>query len=488
MSTYSVPGQGISSGLGYGTAQVGVAPLAPLLLYPATNSAVDVTDTTWTWLFASPLGIGQGAYAIRFMLPSVGAWMYWSGSSLQTAEYWISSGTSSSTITAGLANGNLYAWQVATKDANGMIGPYSRTSFVTGSPIPVVTVTGPTGTLTVGNQTLTWVNSDVAQVQTWQVIVYTAAQFGAGGFSPGSSPYVWSSGVNAGSVSSATLPALPTGTFYAYVQIAGPFGETSDWSYLELVYSYSAPEQPTLSATYDTSNNTVALVVTGHDTGGLVGETTATVFRSLDGGSTWTAVSTFTNLAVPADDQVVDGTDPTPSASQTEGSLPTTSYYAVITGPSGITSIPSATETVTPSFPTGSFGWTFLYSAAGGTYNTTLQPMITTMTQTQPVRGGLHLILGDPEPLYLLDVVGSRTLKLTAVTVAVDDWVALRAFLQGAAVNCYVTNVYGLVGFFMVTPDGYSTEQAPGSTVSTLRTTTFELVETATLPTEGAGT
>lgn len=468
---------------GLGAASAGVAPLAPVLVSPANNSTSDLTDTTFTWQFQSLSGLSQGAFSIRFMQPSSGVWMYWTGSGLSTIETWISSSSQSVTITSGLSNGALYAWQVAAQDTNGVSSPWSQSSFVTGSPVPSVTVTGPTGTQTVGSVTLTWVNSDVVQVTFWQVIVYTAAQVAAEGFSPGSAPWVWNSGLTAGAASSCPLPNLGTGTYYAYVQITNQYNETSAWADLELVFSYTTPEQPTLTASLQ-SNNTVVLTVVGHDTGGLVGHTEATVYRSLDGGNTWAAVSSFTDVSLPSSDQTASETDPTPWASQVEGPYETTYYYAVVIGPDGILSPRSTTVGVTEPTFSGSQGWTFLDNTTG---SFTVQPMVTNFSQAQPVRAGYHEIIGNPYPVRVLDVVGSRKLKIEITTLAVDDWQAVLTMLQ-SGYQLYITNVYGLVGIFDLDPEGYDSQQQPGSTAATIRLTTFSVTEVAVVSTTGSGT
>jgi len=478
-----------SVGLGYGSAVVGVAPLAPLLLTPGDNSASDLTHTTFSWLFGSPLGLSEGAYAIRFMIPSTGTWTWWDAftGQMSATEVFNSGSVQDVTVTAGLLNGYQYAWQVATLDQNGVPSPYSATSFVTGSPLPTVTITGPLGLLSEGVQLLTWINGSVVQIQSYQVIIYTPAQVAAPGFEAGQPPWVWNPGLGGPigrPASYQLLTPLPAGTFVAYVQTTNAFGQSSLWASLDLTYSYTAPAQPTLTGTLQPSG-AVSLTVTGHDTGGLVGFTYASVYRSLDGGNTWTLVPTFNGIPLPFSGQQATSVDLEPYGSQPEGALPTIYYYAVVTAPifGSIVSPRSAALEIATG-PVGTYGWVFQDVTE---YSFTLEPMITALSQSQPVRGGLHSVLGDPDPQYEIDVVGSRTLKLTAVTTAVDDWLALRQMLQSAFV-IYISNIYGLAGYFQLGPSGYSTEQPPGSASSTLRTTTFEMVEVATVSGTGPGT
>jgi hypothetical protein len=482
--------RGRALGLGYAVGSVGTPPYAPQLVSPADNSTSDLTDTTWEWTFLSPTGLTQATYAIRFMLTSTTQWMWWNGTGLVSYEVLLSSTSQSVTIPSGvLLNGNSYTWAVRVGDTSGALSPYSQPSLVTGAATPTVDITGPSGTQTVGSVTLTWLNQNVTNVASWQVIVYTQAQTTASGFLAGSSPWVWNSGIVLGAASSAVLPSLPVGTFVAYVQISSSSqGLKSAWTPWTIVFSYTAPAQPTLTATYDTSNQTVALVL--GLAAGFPASSYGSVYRSTDGGSTWTVLSSFDLLTLTSGATSLDGTDYTPLATQDPGTgFPTVSYYGVIVGPGGTVSPRSATQTVQPSFPmqpgqAPNPGWTFLDAT---TYAHTWQPIIQKMHQDQVVRSGVHLVLGDPQPVFIYDVMQSRTLKLTAVTLAETDWVDLLQMLQSLHV-LYVTNVYGLVGFFELDSSGYSMDQEIGSVAATIRKTTFTLIETFRLPTEGAGT
>ena len=321
----------------------------------------------------------------------------------------------------------------------------------------------------------------------WQVIVYTQAQTQAAGFTPGQSPWVWNTGVVNGSASSVQLPNLPTGIFYAYIQITSSLGQSSAWTSWELDYSYTQPPQPTLTGTYNASNQTVTLNL--GDSAGFPASSFGSVYRSNDGGNTWTVVSTFDLVALTSGGTVQTETDYTPNPSQDPGSFSDIDYYGVIVGPGGIVSPRSATLTLTPTFPASVPGWTFL-QASGPGYDSVpeyWQPMITEFTQTQPIRGGLHTVLGLETQIQTYDVLGGRTLKLKAITLAETDWVNLRSMLQSTYL-LYLTNVYGLVGYFTVDPTGYSTVQQPGSIAATIRETTFTLIEAQVVPNEGAGT
>lgn len=476
---------GTSAATGYGQPKVGIPPLTPSILAPSANAVVDLSTAQFQWTYTSPQGLAQGGYALRFMAQQATTWSWYDAATSSLVSYEVFNPSSAQTATPGippLQNGLIWSWEVAVEDTNGLPSPYSLPFLVTGSPTPVVTPTQPTGTLTTGSQTLVWVNSNIIQMASWQVIVYTQAQTQATGFTPGQSPWVWNTGVVNGSASSVQLPNLPAGIFYAYIQITSSLGQSSAWTSWELDYSYTQPPQPTLTGTYNASTQTVTLNL--GDSAGFPASSFGSVYRSNDGGNTWTVVSTFDLVPLTSGGTVQTETDYTPNPSQDPGSFSNIDYYGVIVGPGGIVSPRSATLTLTPTFPASVPGWSFLDATD---YQTTWQPMITEFTQTQPIRGGLHTVLGLETQVQTYDVLGGRTLKLKAITLAETDWVSLRAMLQSMHI-LYLTNVYGLVGFFTVDPTGYSTVQQPGSIAATIRETTFTLIEIATLPGEGAGT
>lgn len=483
---------GIAVASGYGRGKAGVPPLTPSLLAPIANAVADLSTTAFTWTFVSPQGLTQAGYALRFMAQQSTTWSWYDASTSSLVPYEVFNSSTAQTATPGippLANGTIWSWEVAVQDTNGLPSPYSLPFLVTGSPTPTVTPTAPTGTLTTGAQTLVWVNSNIIQMQSWQVIVYTQPQTTAGGFVAGKSPWVWTTGVTNGSASSVALPNLPTGIFYAYIQITSSLGQSSAWTSWELDYSYTQPAQPTLTGSYNSTNQTVSLTLTGHDSAPLLGNTSGSVYRSNDGGSTWTLVSTFDEVPLPSSGESATETDFTPNPSQDPGSYSTVYYYGVVIGPSGIVSPRSTTLSVTPTFPAGTSGWNFL-QASGPGYNSIpeyWQPYIVEFSQTQPIRGGLHTVLGLTTQIQTYDVLGGRVLKLKAETLAETDWVSLRSMLASTYM-LYVTNVYGLVGYFTVDPKGYETTQQPGSIAATIRETTFTLVEAQVVPNEGAGT
>jgi hypothetical protein len=481
---------GPSASSGVVTYTVGVPPYIPTILTPAEQSVVDLTTQAVSWTYSSPTGLPQASYALMVLVGGLTTWQWFDAATNSLVATETFNPLTTQSVVPGspvLQNGNTYSLAVAVKDSSGTASAYSATTVVTGSPTPVVVPTGPSGTLTAGAQTLQWLNQQVTVVASWQVVLYTLTQTQASGFSPGASPWVYNSGVVLGSSNSAPLPAVGVGSYVAYIQITAQLGNSSAWTSWDLTYSYTAPAQPTLTATYEAATQTVNLTLTGADTGSLLGQTSGSVYRSLDGGSTWSVVSTFDQVPLPATSESATEVDNTPAGS--DGVPTSIEYYGVVIGPNNTLSPRSGTVSVTPTSPPSTMGvdqpgWFFRY---GASYASQVTPRITTFDQSQPQRAGAHEILGSGIYIYTYDVVGGRTLDFTAVTETDAEWTALRAWLQAgtAGINTYIVNTDGLVGFFSLVVGSYKSTILMGTSI---RTITFSVIETGYLPSEGAGT
>jgi hypothetical protein len=100
--------------------------------------------------------------------------------------------------------------------------------------MPVVTVTAPTGTIVTATPTATWTytgDTDFGSQQRYQVKVFTAAQYGAGGFNPATSTPFYDSGEVVTSATATTIGPLSNAiTFKAYVRAAQNVNGASHWS------------------------------------------------------------------------------------------------------------------------------------------------------------------------------------------------------------------------------------------------------------------
>jgi hypothetical protein len=192
---------------------------------------------------------------------------------------WNSGATQSYTFpSASFFDGNIYQWAVATQDANGT-GPASAYWTINAQGIPTVTVTQPSGTIATADPIVAWsVSYPSGATQTsYRVVIYTAAQYGVSGFTPGVSPSTYDTGqVGSAFQTTLDLSAIPlylanTTSYRAYVQVTETGGQFSNWAYSAFTVSFSAPNTPTITATaeldpiYDTEYPTIVLAIQGND-------------------------------------------------------------------------------------------------------------------------------------------------------------------------------------------------------------------------------
>lgn len=153
---------------------------------------------------------------------------------------------------------------------------------IEGNDWPTATVTAPTGTIYPGvsGPKVTFTYSDLAAesdpMLQYQIKIFSAAQYGAGGFSPDTSASTWDSGIvqqyaaAGSSLSIQTTANLVSGTTYkAYVlvwQTVDSRVSSSGWAIgPTFVESILAPAQPTLTATADDANRRITLAFQGRD-------------------------------------------------------------------------------------------------------------------------------------------------------------------------------------------------------------------------------
>lgn len=233
----------------------GLVPYVPVLLTPILGGYVDANASggvTFTWRHSAPLNAPQTGGTLRYK-PSGGS--YTSATLSTSSSYTLPAAT--------LTNGITYYWSVQTNDSSGS-GPWSSDfTFVTAA-APSVTVSGPTGTSTSQQPTVAWSNSiSGGYVQsTYRVVTYSAAQYSAGGFTPGSGPSLDDSGAVTATATSYTVATLlPPGTAVrSYVQVTQtPGGQASAWQYTGYTVGTSdLPPTPTITATVTTDSATLS--------------------------------------------------------------------------------------------------------------------------------------------------------------------------------------------------------------------------------------
>lgn len=183
----------------------------------------------------------------------------------------------------------------------------------TASTAPTVTVDYPADpTTTTTRPTVSWTYTDAegdAQV-TWKVKVFSAAQYGAGGFNPDTSTATWS-GTGRILVNAVKIPIdLDNATYRAYVQVEDTSHLLSTWAYKQWVQNVTRPVAPTITATPSSNPlNGIALVVTWPGTLPDANIRVGVQYRDADEGSTdWHWVRNGVDL-LPGGGGVVNLTD-----------------------------------------------------------------------------------------------------------------------------------------------------------------------------------
>lgn len=167
---------------------------------------------------------------------------------------------------------------------------------------PVVVVTAPADASTITNDSqpsVAWTYSDPeSDVQErYQVKVFSAAQYGAGGFDPSTSTAAWDSGeVLSAATTVEIATVLPNATYRAYVQVAdvGSGGRFGAWDYNQFTLNVTGPAVPTFTATADNTLKRVELVATS---AGVPAVEFFDFEYSDDSGATWAAVRGATRVA-----------------------------------------------------------------------------------------------------------------------------------------------------------------------------------------------
>lgn len=170
---------------------------------------------------------------------------------------------------------------------------------------PVVSVTGPSGSIASNRPTVTWgtnLDSDGGPATHYQVKIFSSAQYGAGGFSAESSTATQSSGAVQSGLN--TYPysgaQLADGTYRAYVKVGQTVNGSvfyGDWSYSEFTVSTTRPGTPTsLTVTPDNTNGRIQVSATRVAAAAGPPAIAASDYiefqRSTDGGTTWENVRT----------------------------------------------------------------------------------------------------------------------------------------------------------------------------------------------------
>jgi len=160
---------------------------------------------------------------------------------------------------------------------------------------PVTAITTIPDNTTTNIIPVAWTNTldgDGGGQTTYEVKVFTDAQYGAGGFDPDTSTPYWTTGIVTGTVLTVNTGVLVNDTYRAYVRVAqtpsvgGLFW--SAWSFDTFVVNVSTADVSTVTPTPSNTNANISVVVarnTGSSAWNFV-----EVERSTDAGTTWLPV------------------------------------------------------------------------------------------------------------------------------------------------------------------------------------------------------
>jgi hypothetical protein len=155
-------------------------------------------------------------------------------------------------------------------DSTNVANTYELYVDVDVSAQPTVTVSAPTGTITsttAPDVTWAYADTDNETQAYYEIKVFSAAQYGAGGFSADTSIPTWGSGEIASTDGTAVVgELLLSATYRAYVRVAkavngSPFW--SAWAYSQFTINVTPPSVPTLAASWDDTQGKATLTVTG---------------------------------------------------------------------------------------------------------------------------------------------------------------------------------------------------------------------------------
>lgn len=217
-------------------------------------------------------------------------------------ESGVTTSTPSVQMPAGiLAAGTQYvAFIAVAKDFNGgdYWSPWSSRYDFTTNVAPVVDVTGPATPVTNTNRpTTTWTYTDAENnpQDAFEVAVFTAAQYGIGGFDPAVSPATYRSGTVLGADLSHKINfPLPNDTYRSYVRARqGSDSIWSAWDFFQFVENVAPPNAPIFTAVADNPNGRVTLTIQKNAAG--VQPEWYLIERSLGGVGPWEPVRGFEN-------------------------------------------------------------------------------------------------------------------------------------------------------------------------------------------------
>ncbi|MGB6771188.1 MAG: hypothetical protein WBF51_04205 [Candidatus Dormiibacterota bacterium] len=444
------------------------APLAPTITYPTSGQYLDVSSgLTVSWGYNGN-GAPQTGYQLKLDTK------YWTGSAWTSTNTWVTSSATSVSLPSGtpLTNGSSHTLTVNTEAVPGQ-GTSSSLSF-TGEAPPTVTVSTPTGSHTSPNPAINWTGTfpSSAPTQTgYRAIVYSSAQYGAGGFVPGFGPSYYDSGTVSGTATSQTPTGVPaTGTFRAYVCLTDAH-QTGPFNYSGFTMSVTVPSAPTLTAAWTQSTASTLLTATGA-TSYDSQPTYASFYSSDNGGTTWNLVRGGSNVSLSTGTATL-----TDYEGPAQGTRQYQAYVNALVSGSVLTSPASSTQSTT-----ASLGNWWLKNPLNSAQNITVE-VSADFTTDRLEQSTVIYPLGQTRPSVIFDVITGTDGGATVTTTTTAAYTALETIL-GAQAVLLVQNPFGGNWYvrLAITTSSASTAQESGtlsasSAASPFRTTVLSWVE-----------
>lgn len=226
------------------TIQHNVAPNAPTLTGPTNNAVVDRALTQrFSWTFSDPdSGDSQSKFDLQYRI-GAGAWTTVSGTTPNNFYDFAPSSLAAGT----------YEWQVRTYDAQGVVGPWSASSFVTLANAPAApAITAPVNGATIGAQTGTIAWSAPAQTS------YQVRKVADNAGNPDTNTIYYDTGEVVSATARDAALDFPVNNRYEHEQVRIKYGGLwSSWSSVRVQIAYTPPPQITTILTPEPLNGRV---------------------------------------------------------------------------------------------------------------------------------------------------------------------------------------------------------------------------------------
>lgn len=300
---------------------------------------------------------------------------------------------------------------------------------------PTVVVNGPTGTIGSATPTITstyTTGSDGDAQSKIRFKVFSAAQYGAGGFDPETSTPTYDSGDLSTSATSHTVatPLTNSTTWRAYVKAAhtinGQLG-WSPWAYSGFATSYATSDVQTVTVTPDNVNGKNTIVVARNT--GSTAWLSIDVERSDDGGTTWLPVRGATRKGATNTFMTAWAANSATVVDYEAGNGVTTRYRArAINAAVGIDVVGAWTLSAAPSSWSSTDVW--LKAPLQPSLNRVVQFEAKAPELTFGITQGVHHPAGRADAVVVSDVRQLGTSQLVLETYTYTEGTALKALLD----------------------------------------------------------